>query len=263
VQFKRLIDLSHTIVPETGSRPVHLEMVPPPDFGYFPEDQWYIMNNVAFLDHVGTHIEVPYHVVEQGEDLAAVPLERLCGEAVILDLTSVETGADITLSTIQKAAEDAGGMKDGDIVFCRFDFDKHYDKSERPKAPCFTAESVQWLVDKGMKMTGQRRIIARVLSESTDHPHVEEVYRRSVRLDPRISIATVYRTVRLFEEANILSRHEFGDGRARYERAPESHHDHLIDIKSGKVIEFENEEIIEPNHKANKKNFRFTLCTWR
>ena len=63
MHFKRLIDLSHTIVPETGSRPVHLEMVPPPDFGYFPKDQWYIMNNVAFLDHVGTHIEVPYHVL--------------------------------------------------------------------------------------------------------------------------------------------------------------------------------------------------------
>lgn len=154
MQFKRLIDLSHIIVPETGSRPVHLEMVPPPDFGYFPKDQWYIMNNVAFLDHVGTHIEVPYHVLEQGDDLADVPLKRLCGETIILDLTSVEPGADITLSMIQKAAEDAGGMKDGDIVFCRFDFDKYYDKSERPKAPCFTAESVQWLVDQGMKMMG-------------------------------------------------------------------------------------------------------------
>lgn len=98
-------------------------------------------------------------------------------------------------------------------------------------------------IDKGMKMTGQRRVIARLLSDAADHPDVEELHRRASAIDPRISIATVYRTVRLFEEANILSRHEFGDGRARYERAPESHHDHLIDIKSGKVVEFQNEEI--------------------
>lgn len=98
-------------------------------------------------------------------------------------------------------------------------------------------------LEKGMKMTGQRRVIARLLSDAADHPDVEELHRRASSIDPRISIATVYRTVRLFEEANILSRHEFGDGRARYERAPESHHDHLIDIKSGKVIEFQNEEI--------------------
>jgi Fur family ferric uptake transcriptional regulator len=98
-------------------------------------------------------------------------------------------------------------------------------------------------VEKGMKMTGQRRIIARVLSESTDHPDVEEVYRRAVHLDPKISIATVYRTVRLFEEANILERHDFGDGRSRYEEATEDHHDHLIDIQSGRVMEFRSPEI--------------------
>lgn len=98
-------------------------------------------------------------------------------------------------------------------------------------------------VQKGMKMTGQRRIIARVLSEADDHPDVEEVYRRATRLDPRISIATVYRTVRLFEEAEILERHDFGDGRSRYEEVTEEHHDHLIDIQSGRVIEFQNEEI--------------------
>jgi Fur family transcriptional regulator, ferric uptake regulator len=97
--------------------------------------------------------------------------------------------------------------------------------------------------DKGLKMTGQRRIIARVLSASADHPDVEQVYRRATAVDPRISIATVYRTVRLFEEAHILARHDFGDGRARYEEMPTSHHDHLIDLKSGRVIEFRNEEI--------------------
>jgi Fur family transcriptional regulator, ferric uptake regulator len=98
-------------------------------------------------------------------------------------------------------------------------------------------------IEKGLKMTGQRRVIARVLSEASDHPDVEQVYRRASAIDPKISIATVYRTVKLFEEANILSKLDFGDGRARYEEAPEEHHDHLIDVKSGKVIEFHNEEI--------------------
>ena len=98
-------------------------------------------------------------------------------------------------------------------------------------------------IDKGLKMTEQRRVIARVLSESVDHPDVEAVYQRSVKVDPRISIATVYRTVRLFEEASILERHEFGDGRARYEERSNSHHDHLIDMRSGRVIEFTNEAI--------------------
>jgi len=98
-------------------------------------------------------------------------------------------------------------------------------------------------VEKGLKMTEQRRVIARVLSESEDHPDVELVYRRATQLDPHISIATVYRTVRLFEEASILARHDFGDGRARYEEMPTQHHDHLIDVQSGRVIEFRNEEI--------------------
>ncbi|MCE2493234.1 MAG: transcriptional repressor [Alphaproteobacteria bacterium] len=98
-------------------------------------------------------------------------------------------------------------------------------------------------IEKGMKMTDQRRLIARVLSESEDHPDVEAVYRRASELDPKISIATVYRTVRLFEEAGILDRHDFGDGRARYEEVPQEHHDHLIDVRSGRVLEFQDEEI--------------------
>ncbi len=101
----------------------------------------------------------------------------------------------------------------------------------------------QLCLDNGLKMTDQRRTIARVLSDSDDHPDVDQVYRRATQLDSRISIATVYRTVRLFEEANILEKHDFGDGRARYEEVQDDHHDHLIDIKSGKVIEFFNEEM--------------------
>jgi len=101
-----------------------------------------------------------------------------------------------------------------------------------------TSRIEQRCVDKGMKMTGQRRVIAQVLSEATDHPDVEEVYRRATAIDPRISIATVYRTVRLFEENEILERHDFRDGRARYEELSERHHDHLIDLETGNVIEF-------------------------
>jgi len=101
----------------------------------------------------------------------------------------------------------------------------------------------QLCTDKGMKMTEQRRVIARVLSDATDHPDVEEVHRRSLAEDARISIATVYRTMRLFEEADIVKRHEFGDGRARYEETPTTHHDHLIDMRSGVVTEFRNDDI--------------------
>ncbi len=92
-------------------------------------------------------------------------------------------------------------------------------------------------------MTEQRRIVARALAESSDHPDVELLYTRALAMDPKISMATVYRTVKLFEEAGIIERHDFGDGRSRYEEAPELHHDHLIDLRSGKVIEFANEEI--------------------
>lgn len=95
----------------------------------------------------------------------------------------------------------------------------------------------------GMRMTDQRRVIARVLSEANDHPDVEEVYRRSTEIDPGISIATVYRTVRLFEEAGILERHDFRDGRSRYETASDDHHDHLINVETGEVLEFHNDEI--------------------
>lgn len=97
--------------------------------------------------------------------------------------------------------------------------------------------------ERGLRITDQRRVIARVLSESEDHPDVEMLHQRASAIDPKISIATVYRTVRLFEEAGILDRHDFGDGRARYEPAPEAHHDHLIDVETGKVIEFVDPEL--------------------
>lgn len=98
-------------------------------------------------------------------------------------------------------------------------------------------------IEKNMRMTDQRRVIARVLSDADDHPDVEEVYKRATEIDDQISIATVYRTVRLFEEADILERHDFRDGRSRYELMTEDHHDHMIDVESGEVIEFLDEEI--------------------
>ena len=100
-------------------------------------------------------------------------------------------------------------------------------------------------IEKGMRMTEQRRVIARVLSTSADHPDVEELHRRAHAVDPHISIATVYRTVRLFEESGIIERHDFRDGRSRYEETPDHHHDHLIDMKTGKVIEFTDDAIEE------------------
>jgi Fur family ferric uptake transcriptional regulator len=117
-------------------------------------------------------------------------------------------------------------------------------------------------VEMGMRMTEQRRVIARVLSGSEDHPDVEELHRRAHAVDPHISIATVYRTVRLFEEAGILTRHDFQGGRARYEEAPETHHDHLIDMRDGKVIEFVDEEI-EALQKAIARKLGYKLVDHR
>lgn len=108
-------------------------------------------------------------------------------------------------------------------------------------------------IEKGMRMTDQRRVIARVLSSAEDHPDVEELHRRAHAIDPHISIATVYRTVRLFEESGIIERHDFRDGRSRYEQSPDHHHDHLIDMKTGKVVAFVDEEIEALQHAIAKK----------
>jgi Fur family ferric uptake transcriptional regulator len=111
-------------------------------------------------------------------------------------------------------------------------------------------------------MTDQRRVVARVLSNAKDHPDVEELYRRAHDVDPHISIATVYRTVRLFEEAGIIERHDFRDGRSRYEEAPDQHHDHLIDMRTGKVIEFMDDEI-EALQNAIARRLGFKLVDHR
>ena len=111
----------------------------------------------------------------------------------------------------------------------------------------------QKCIAKGVKLTDQRRVIAQVMSESTDHPDVDELYNRVSKIDPKISIATVYRTVKLFEEAGILTKHDFKGGKARYEAMIESHHDHLIDIKTGEIIEFVDDEIEKLQKKVAEK----------
>ncbi len=109
----------------------------------------------------------------------------------------------------------------------------------KPGVPTLEEQCAQ----KGMRMTDQRRVIAQVMEQADDHPDVEELYRRASARDPRISLSTVYRTLNLFEESGLVTKHDFKDGRARFEPIPDEHHDHLIDIRSGKVIEFRNEEI--------------------
>ena len=111
----------------------------------------------------------------------------------------------------------------------------------------------QKCLDKGVKLTDQRKIIAKVMSESDDHPNVDELYKRVSKIDSRISIATVYRTVKLFEESEILAKHEFKGGKARYEKLNESHHDHLIDVKTGEIIEFVDDEIEKLQKKVAEK----------
>ena len=111
----------------------------------------------------------------------------------------------------------------------------------------------QKCIIKGVKLTDQRRIIAKIMSESEDHPDVDELYKRVSKIDSKISIATVYRTVKLFEESGILAKHEFKGGKARYEELSESHHDHLIDVKTGEIIEFVDDEIEKLQNKVAEK----------
>ena len=111
----------------------------------------------------------------------------------------------------------------------------------------------QKCISKGVKLTEQRKIIAKIMSDSDDHPDVDELYNRVSKIDPKISIATVYRTVKVFEEAGILAKHDFKGGKARYEEMRESHHDHLIDVKTGEIIEFVDEEIEKLQKKVADK----------
>ncbi len=134
------------------------------------------------------------------------------------------------------------------------------DPAPPPEARIGTLEDA--CAAKGMRMTEQRRIIARILDAATDHPDVEELYRRASAIDSKISIATVYRAVKLFEDAGVITRHDFGAGRSRYESIPEEHHDHLIDLRTGEVIEFRDEEI-ERLQQAMAERLGFRLVDHR
>lgn len=144
----RLVDLTHIIAPDTNPRPLHIEQVPAPNA--VPGGPWYIMHTVHMtLNHVGTHIEAPYHVCQEGMDVSAIPLESLCGEAVVLDLTFIEPGGVVTVKDVKHAAEEAGGIQPGDIVLCRFDYD-----GTRNSGRNFDDESIAFLVNTGMKLMG-------------------------------------------------------------------------------------------------------------
>lgn len=144
----RLVDLTHTIVPDEGARPIRIERVPAPMA--LPEGLWYIMHRVEMpLNHVGTHIEAPYHVDPEGMDVSQVPLERLCGTAAVLDLTFVAPGGVVTESDMVRAAVPAGGLHADDIALLRFDYDGDAANNRH-----FTAEAIAYLVATGVKLVG-------------------------------------------------------------------------------------------------------------
>jgi arylformamidase len=175
----RIVDLTHTIVPETGERPVHIERVAAPHA--VPEGMWYIMHRVDMhLNHVGTHIEAPYHVRQQGMDVSQVPLESLCGTAAILDLTGVPAGGVVTRTAMERAAEPAGGLQPGDIALLRFDYD--YDPASIRH---FEAEAIGYMVECGVKLVGTDLLGIEV---PPDDPRLEDQYNHHQLLDNDICL---------------------------------------------------------------------------
>lgn len=153
----RLVDLSHVIVPGQAGRKFALEMVGAdavnPNVVRL-ENQWYIMHNVTLVSHIGTHIEAPYHILKDQADLADLPMDRLAGDAVILDLRGCPPRSSIPVARLQRAAEAAGGVQSGDIVFCNLGLAKHYGTAAYRSNPYFDPQAIVWLADQGMKMMG-------------------------------------------------------------------------------------------------------------
>ena len=153
----RVIDMSHVISPGDAGRKFNLEIVDPnvvnPNVVRL-ENQWYIMSNIEMVSHIGTHIEMPYHVRKDGDDTATFPVENLCGDAVVLDLTALAPQTAITVGQIEAAAEKAGGINSGDIVLCNLGYGGRYGTDEYATAPYFSTEAISWLVATGMKMMG-------------------------------------------------------------------------------------------------------------
>jgi arylformamidase len=153
--FSKVIDLSHPLRPGREARRLEIEKLPATDItGASPEEGWYIMHRVIMDNHIGTHMEVPYHCLEDGADLAQAPVEQFVGEAVILDLRGYSPNAGIPLEDVRRAAEKAGGINQGDIVFCMTGWSQYYDTERYSEPPFLTGEAVRWLVDRGIKMLG-------------------------------------------------------------------------------------------------------------
>ncbi len=152
----RLVDLSHTLRPGSEKRLLETEMLKANQVANVPvlPGQWYIMHNMRMVTHSGTHIECPYHINESGADVAAVPLERLIGEAVILDLRGMPAGTEISLAQVQAAVEKAGGFEPGDFVLLHTGWDRYYGTPEYGRPPYPSPEAVKWLVAEGVALTG-------------------------------------------------------------------------------------------------------------
>ena len=152
----RLVDLSHTLRPGSEKRLLETEMLQANQVANVPllPGQWYIMHNVRMVTHSGTHIECPYHINESGADVASVPLERLIGEAVVLDLRGMAPGAEISLEQVKSAAEKAGGFGPGEFVLFHTGWDQYYDTPEYSRPPYPSPEAVKWLVGEGVALTG-------------------------------------------------------------------------------------------------------------
>jgi arylformamidase len=153
--FSKVIDLSHTLRPGREARRLEIERIEATHITGAPsEEQWYVMHRVSMDNHIGTHIEVPYHAFKDKADLAQTSAEQLVGEALILDLRGYSAGESISLQKVQSAAEQAGGIGPGDMVFCMTGWSQYYDKEEYNEPPFLTREAVHWLVDSGIKVLG-------------------------------------------------------------------------------------------------------------
>ena len=153
--FKKVINLSHLLRPGREARRLEIEEIQATDITGAPsEREWYIMHQVAMDNHIGTHMEVPYHALEDAADLATVPVEQFAGEAAILDLRDHSAGESIPLEEVQRAAEQAGGVGQGDIVFCMTGWSQHYGSQQYDEPPFLAREAVHWLVGRGIKMLG-------------------------------------------------------------------------------------------------------------
>jgi len=157
IPCQRVVELSHVIHPGRERRPFEVELVGANQIDsrlHREEGQWYVMGNLKYTAHVGTHIETPFHCLPDGEDLSRVGAERLIGEAVVLDLRGLPPKHKITLEEFKKAASKAGGIKPGDIVFCHTGYSQYYGTDEYRQAPGFAGEALEWMVAQGMKLMG-------------------------------------------------------------------------------------------------------------